>query len=227
MLSCFSLSATMLTDFAQSDALLKRFPPGLYADEIVPIDYMVGAQTIVDAQEGEVPQFIGLVQQQRTSVPQGAVLIVHDVGQNANWPRWVQPIRNYLPDIGWMTLSITIPSGKLYDQRSYEQMINDRIGASINYLQNNAQFNLVLIGTGTGSYWVAKYLSEYMQEVDDFGFSMISINGHENSIMQTEKFSDYLSQLTIPILDLYLPKNEYESKQAKWRKGIMLSSQHP
>ena len=136
-------------------------------------------------------------------------------------------MRNFLPDVGWMTFSITIPSGKLYDQRQYEQMIKDRIGASIIYLQNKGQFNLVIVGTGTGSYWVAKYLSEYMQDVDNFGFAMISINGHENAVNQTEKFSEYLSTLTIPILDLYLPKNEYELNQAKWRKGLMLSKQHP
>ncbi|WP_422379780.1 DUF3530 family protein [Marinicellulosiphila megalodicopiae] len=222
-----SISSTLMADFAQSDQLLKRFPKGLYADQIVPIDYLPNAQTIAELPQDTISQFIGLLQTPRTNVPQGAILIIHDVGQNANWPNWIQPMRNYLPDTGWMTLSITIPSGKLYDQRGYDQMIQDRIAASINYLQNKGQFNLVLLGSGTGSFWIAKYLSLNMQGVDNFGYAMISVNAQDNTFIQAETFQEYLSTLTIPILDIFLPKNEYEKNKAKWRKGMMLSKNHP
>ena len=84
--SCLLMSSTLMTDFAQSDALLKRFPPGLYVDKIEIIDYLDGAQSIKDLPEGQNAQFIALMQAQRAVVPQGALLIVHDVGQNANWP---------------------------------------------------------------------------------------------------------------------------------------------
>jgi len=224
--SQIALSSTIELDFAQADALLKRFPAGLYADQVVPIDYAVGAQTIADLPDGEQAQFIGLLQKQRLATPQGALLIIHDVGQSANWPRWIQPMRNYLPDTGWMTLSIALPSGKVHDQRRYGQMIEDRIAAAINYLHNKGQFNLVLLGSGTGSYWLAKHMSMNMQDVDNLGYAMISINGKEHAFQQTETFSGYLSTLTVPILDLYVPHSEYDVKQAKWRKGLMLSSQH-
>jgi len=48
----------------------------------------------------------GLYLPENTGKPQGGVLILHDIGQHAHWPNTVTPIREYLPDYGWNTLSI-------------------------------------------------------------------------------------------------------------------------
>ncbi|GAA6135655.1 alpha/beta hydrolase family protein [Oceaniserpentilla sp. 4NH20-0058] len=48
----------------------------------------------------------GLYLPENTGMPQGGVLILHDIEQHAHWPNTVTPIREYLPDYGWNTLSI-------------------------------------------------------------------------------------------------------------------------
>lgn len=53
---------------------------------------------------------LALAQKHRTAQAQGAVLIVPDQGQHADWPNLVAPLRQSLPDHGWYTLSITMPN---------------------------------------------------------------------------------------------------------------------
>lgn len=48
----------------------------------------------------------GVYLPENTGSPQGGVLILHDIAQHAHWPNTVTPIREYLPDYGWNTLSI-------------------------------------------------------------------------------------------------------------------------
>ncbi len=48
----------------------------------------------------------GLYLPENTGTPQGGVLILHDIEQNALWPQTVGPLREYLPDYGWNTLSL-------------------------------------------------------------------------------------------------------------------------
>lgn len=50
--------------------------------------------------------FAGLYLPENTGKPQGGILILHDIAQHAHWPNTVSPIREYLPDYGWNTLSI-------------------------------------------------------------------------------------------------------------------------
>jgi len=43
------------------------------------------------------------------SDPQGAVIIVPGAGENADWPNAVGPLRQKFPDVGWHSLSISLP----------------------------------------------------------------------------------------------------------------------
>jgi hypothetical protein len=40
---------------------------------------------------------------------QGAVLLLHDKEQHANWPEMIQPLSTRLPKYGWMTLALSLP----------------------------------------------------------------------------------------------------------------------
>lgn len=53
--------------------------------------------------------FFGLYLQERTGAPNGAILILHDKQQHGHWPASVAPLREYLPDYGWTTLTIELP----------------------------------------------------------------------------------------------------------------------
>jgi hypothetical protein len=48
----------------------------------------------------------GLYLPENTGKPQGGILILHDIEQHAHWPDTVAPLREYLPDYGWSTLSL-------------------------------------------------------------------------------------------------------------------------
>lgn len=48
----------------------------------------------------------GLYLPENTGRPQGGILILHDIDQHAHWPHTVSPLREYLPDYGWNTLSL-------------------------------------------------------------------------------------------------------------------------
>ncbi len=48
----------------------------------------------------------GLYLPENTGTPQGGILILHDIEQNALWSQTVGALREYLPDYGWNTLSL-------------------------------------------------------------------------------------------------------------------------
>lgn len=58
-------------------------------------------------------QALALQQRQRLPEAQGAVLILHDLEQHADWPGLVHELRTQLPDSGWYTLSVNLPAGDL------------------------------------------------------------------------------------------------------------------
>ncbi|WP_447798934.1 alpha/beta hydrolase family protein [Pseudomonas moraviensis] len=53
--------------------------------------------------------FLALWKPANSAEPKGAVIIVPGVGETADWPQAVGPLRRQLPDAGWSSLSITLP----------------------------------------------------------------------------------------------------------------------
>jgi hypothetical protein len=54
-------------------------------------------------------EFFGLFLSERSGNPNGAVLILHDNQQHGHWPELVAPLREYLPDYGWASLTLELP----------------------------------------------------------------------------------------------------------------------
>lgn len=63
-------------------------------------------QTEILSLSEEADTINGLYLPENTGKPQGGVLILHDIEQHAHWPNTIGPIREYLPDYGWNTLSL-------------------------------------------------------------------------------------------------------------------------
>ncbi len=53
--------------------------------------------------------FLALWKPANDADPQGAVIIVPGAGENADWPDAVGPLRRKFPDIGWHSLSVSLP----------------------------------------------------------------------------------------------------------------------
>ncbi len=54
-------------------------------------------------------QFLALHEPALQGQPKGVVLLIHDAGQHPNWQGPLSTLREYLPEKGWSTLSITLP----------------------------------------------------------------------------------------------------------------------
>lgn len=53
--------------------------------------------------------FLALWKPANDSAPKGAVIIVPGAGETADWPNVVGPLRNKFPDVGWHSLSLSLP----------------------------------------------------------------------------------------------------------------------
>jgi len=54
-------------------------------------------------------EFLSIFEPDHTGQPYGALLIIHDEGQHANWPHNIGIIRKTMPEYGWATLTISLP----------------------------------------------------------------------------------------------------------------------
>ena len=72
---------------------------------------------------------LALEQKSRMPQAQGAVLILHDKEQHADWPYMIRPLRMSLPDAGWYTLSVNLPydDAKKLPERSLGPKLIDQV----------------------------------------------------------------------------------------------------
>lgn len=70
--------------------------------------------------------FYGFFLQERSGNPQGAVLILHDIEQHGHWPELVAPLREGLPDNGWITFSIELPH-RPNPKAAYEEKYDNKV----------------------------------------------------------------------------------------------------
>ncbi|HEY0289614.1 MAG TPA: alpha/beta hydrolase family protein [Pseudomonas sp.] len=53
--------------------------------------------------------FLALWKPANSDDPKGAVIVIPGAGETADWPNAVGPLRRKLPDVGWASLSLTMP----------------------------------------------------------------------------------------------------------------------
>jgi hypothetical protein len=193
--------------------------------------------------ETSTERFIALSIEQRTNKPQGGILILHDVGHTPDWPFLLKQARLFLPDVGWNTLSIDLPTPQrdaigriplqdttqatdtnaVQTQEDWESRLMDRLAAGIKQLNDDGIFNIAVLGYGDGGYWGAKYLSERLSEEEEEGYALIL---YEPPLTYSD-LPDMIGKLTIPLLDIYMHDSEYAHLQAKLRKASAMRADHP
>jgi hypothetical protein len=60
--------------------------------------------------QADTGRFLSLWQKDRSGTPKGALLMVHAEGEHAIWPISTKPLHDTLPNYGWSTLAISLPS---------------------------------------------------------------------------------------------------------------------
>lgn len=133
-----------------------------------------------------------------------AVILAHGIGVHPDWPEIINPLRSELPEHGWSTLSIQMPvlanDAALKDYAPLFAEVAPRIDAAVQFLREQGNGTIVLIGHSLGASMGATYLADKRQKsVDGFvaiGMGVIELDDTMNSALALEK-------LQIPILDLY------------------------
>lgn len=211
----------------QSLDLTRHYQNALRADEAIELS-------------STTERFVGLQIEQRLATPQGGLLILHDNGQTADWPYLLQQVRTYMPDVGWTTLAIDLPIPSdmslgimplddeeliLADnnQEAQDNRVLERIAAGIAMLNNNGLFNIVILGYGEGAYWGSRYLAERLTEEEKIGYGLILYE----PTLQRDELADYVAELQISTLDLYMNNSDYAHRQAKNRKAAAMRAEHP
>ncbi|WP_236194887.1 alpha/beta hydrolase family protein [Pseudomonas glycinae] len=77
-------------------------------EEAAALERKVPAQEQQQLQAGS-DTFLALWKPANTAEPKGAVILIPGAGETADWPQAIGPLRRKLPDVGWSSLSITLP----------------------------------------------------------------------------------------------------------------------
>ena len=96
--------------------------------------------------------------------PEGAILLLHDLGANADWPQLIKPLREQLAEKGWNTLSIQSPMlSPGQEKKEYLRYIDtavDRVSVAVNFLKQQKEKKVVIIGHGFGAATATLYLTQ-------------------------------------------------------------------
>lgn len=123
-------------------------------------------------------------------------IVVHGLGVHPDWHQIIQPLRVALTTQGYNTLSIQMPvldnSAHSGDYQAVFPQADQRIRSAVEYLNQQDLVADVLIAHSLGSVMSTHYLANNQHPFKRFvGVGMPSGN------------VDYLSKLSLPILDLY------------------------
>ena len=157
----------------------------------------------VELKAGDTP-FLGIFAEASDGPTGRAVILAHGIGVHPDWPDIINPLRSELPDHGWSTLSIQMPilpnEAKMEDYAPLFDEVGPRINAAVQYLREQGNQTIVLIGHSLGAMMAASYLSgDGQQQVQGFiaiGLSVTEANDAMNSALA-------LGKIRIPVLDLY------------------------
>ncbi len=124
-------------------------------------------------------------------------IVMHGLGVHPDWTGVIQPLRLSLTEQGYHTLSIQLPvlangaDGKQYDALNVDS--DKRIQAAIDYIKSMGKSADLLVAHSRGTTMATHYLAGHLQHPFK-KFVAVGMNGGS---------TPYLSDITIPILDLY------------------------
>ena len=99
--------------------------------------------------------------------------------------------------------------------------ITSRLQAAINFLNQQGQYNIVLIGSGTGALYAAEFIASQDTDLAEKGGSvraLVLIDAVNEAANTEEKLPSLLGKQTLPILDIYQESSSNLLIQAKQRK---------
>ncbi len=158
--------------------------------------------------------FLAIHKENTWKETQGAILLLHDLGANADWPQLINPLRLAFPKKGWHTLSLQLPmvtsdvEKKVYLSQ-FDEAIS-RVNAGIEFLKQKNISNIVIVGHGIGSAAGVFYVTQNPQ-APVTALITISLPG-ENSLRLADQ-SEPAEEISDPAKDpVEKPKEKAEEK---------------
>ena len=78
------------------------------AEDALALERQLPAEEQQQLQAG-IDNFLALWKPANSDEPAGAVILIPGAGENADWPQAIGPLRRKFPDVGWATLSLSLP----------------------------------------------------------------------------------------------------------------------
>jgi alpha/beta superfamily hydrolase len=156
-------------------------------------------------QVAEQQKVFAVYTEDRTGKHDGAVIILHDMGQHPDWPDVVKPLRQGLPDHGWATLSVQMPVlDRDQPMDKYGPLFDDvapRLKAAIAFLKDKHAGTIALAGYGLGAAMGAAYLAgNTSQDVQTFiAIGMGVVKGKDPRLDTAAS----LEKINVPVLDIF------------------------
>jgi pimeloyl-ACP methyl ester carboxylesterase len=150
--------------------------------------------------------FLALFNSQHSEEAKGAAIILHSIGGHADWPEVISPVRKILPQSGWSTLSIQLPTispeNNIENYGNTLQEAEQRIVAAVKLLRKRGGFsNIILIGHGFGALVSLAYLEKKnSQNVD--AIIAISLQNYVY-VKPAINVLRLIEKIKIPTLDIY------------------------
>lgn len=140
----------------------------------------------------------------------GTAIILHSMGRHPDEGKLVNPLRTYLPQHNWATLSLQMPILNFgAKQEEYYSLFGDanaRIQAGIDFLVDAGVENIVLIGDGLGGMMAAYYLNQKTNNFEIIAIVAVSLSLPDSEKEQAQVF-DFISEIKQPFLDIYLEQD--------------------
>lgn len=161
-------------------------------------------------------KWLGLVENDTTGSPQGAIILLHDSGQHLDSPGVIASLRTSLPQFGWTTVSLYNPliqHSALTDKNAADALKTTQgaVRAVLQKLSPQGGGNWVLLGYGSGAILAAAILAS-----DPGTFrGLIALSLASSPEPDPVRFTPaHLQKIMLPVLDIY----------AEWDQDAVLRS---
>ncbi len=184
-------------------------PPTWSAEDATkPDEQLAAAITVGAAQwlEAGGTRFLGIYTKAILGTPLGGAIILPGLGENPDENDVIAPLRAGLPNYGWSTLSIRLPTPTqsadgLWQLDPYFTASRARVQAAITFLEQQGITNIALIGHGLGAATAALNVSG-SDPLKVSAFAAISLGIPARSAPSAYQIA-LLENIHVPMLDIY------------------------
>ncbi len=190
-----------------------------YAEEILS-SFKTGEIVWLKAKERK---FLALYIETENRTNFGTAIILHAKGGHPNRKNLINPLRTFLPEHNWATLSIQMPvlevGAENEDYYPLFEKAQARIQSGIEHLKKGGVQNIILIGHGLGGMMALYFLQENDNAADIKALVTISL-AVPNTAQKNVQIIDFISEIEQPFLDIFAANDMADVTESARKRRI-------